>query len=140
MSLNEDNSNNFTDQQHFLHSYPVDSRIRCTTTSIDNSSITPQHSPITDVSLGSLRLKQCSYCDYKTGVSTNLKRHMLSHTNDKPFPCPFCSYRATQKLHLQSHILTHTGEKPYHCTYCDHKTTRKAYLKQHILRYHPESY
>lgn len=37
-------------------------------------------------------LHKCDECDYATEVRTNLNRHKLMHTGEKPFKCRFCNY------------------------------------------------
>ena len=35
-----------------------------------------------------------------------LKRHMLTHTGDKPFQCPHCTHSSKRKDNLQMHIIS----------------------------------
>ncbi|XP_037796487.1 zinc finger protein 77-like [Penaeus monodon] len=63
------------------------------------------------------KLHQCSFCDYSTNYSTGLKRHLRTHTGEKPFECSVCLQRFSQKGTLQAHITIHTGEKPFNCPY-----------------------
>ncbi|RXG54786.1 Zinc finger protein [Armadillidium vulgare] len=46
--------------------------------------------------------------------------------------CPVCHYVARDKTNLRKHIFTHTGEKPFNCTLCDYKTTQSSNLHSHI--------
>ncbi|XP_063608912.1 zinc finger and BTB domain-containing protein 7A-like isoform X11 [Penaeus indicus] len=78
------------------------------------------------------KLHQCSFCDYSTNYSTGLKRHLRTHTGEKPFECSVCLQRFTQKGTLQAHITIHTGEKPFNCPYCKYSTVTKYHLKRHI--------
>ncbi|XP_069999013.1 zinc finger and BTB domain-containing protein 7A isoform X6 [Penaeus vannamei] len=88
--------------------------------------------------LNARKLHKCSYCNYITNKTTNLTRHIHTHTGEKPFSCPYCSFRATQEDNIKSHIRTHTGEKPYTCLHCPYRSSRKSNLNSHLLTHHPE--
>ncbi|XP_068211065.1 zinc finger and BTB domain-containing protein 7A-like isoform X35 [Palaemon carinicauda] len=75
----------------------------------------------------------CNYCDYVTNKTTNLLRHIHTHTGEKPYACPFCPFRAAQENNIKSHIRTHTGEKPYACTQCSYRSSHKSSLHHHML-------
>ncbi|EJD52577.1 hypothetical protein AURDEDRAFT_55751 [Auricularia subglabra TFB-10046 SS5] len=54
-------------------------------------------------------------------------------TDDKPFPCEYCSRTFARQHDLRRHVETHSGDKPYACAYpgCQHTYTRKDALKRH---------
>lgn len=57
-------------------------------------------------------LLKCDECDYATEVRTNLNRHKLVHTGEKPFVCRHCKRGFTQKVNLVSHLSNnHRGQK-----------------------------
>ena len=41
----------------------------------------------------SLRPHQCSQCSFASKNKKDLRRHMLTHTNEKPFACHLCGQR-----------------------------------------------
>ncbi|XP_066275170.1 histone-lysine N-methyltransferase PRDM9-like [Branchiostoma lanceolatum] len=76
---------------------------------------------------------KCPHCSYSTDMSTDLKRHLLTHTGEKPHKCPTCGKGFTLKAHLQRHQRAHTGEKPYRCEECGRSFNRQSNLTRHML-------
>ncbi|XP_045591980.1 uncharacterized protein [Procambarus clarkii] len=46
----------------------------------------------------------CCYCNRRFGWSTDLKRHVILHTGEKPFQCKICPTAFTRKFLLQNHM------------------------------------
>lgn len=46
----------------------------------------------------------CCYCNRRFGWSTDLKRHVILHTGEKPFQCKVCPTAFTRKFLLQNHM------------------------------------
>ncbi|KAG5887736.1 hypothetical protein JTB14_003897 [Gonioctena quinquepunctata] len=49
------------------------------------------------------RKYQCTICEKKFGWSTDLKRHILIHTGERPFRCDMCTSSFTRNFLLQKH-------------------------------------
>ncbi|KAL1416866.1 hypothetical protein MTO96_027461 [Rhipicephalus appendiculatus] len=49
----------------------------------------------------------CNLCNYTTDYPTNIQRHMLTHTGERPFRCDICGKGFTTKQNLESHRLQH---------------------------------
>ena len=52
-------------------------------------------------------------CDLKCSHKPDIEKHLLAHTNEKPFSCDPCDYKYSRRAVLNRHMLTHTGEKPF---------------------------
>ncbi|KAJ8944383.1 hypothetical protein NQ318_017703, partial [Aromia moschata] len=50
-----------------------------------------------------LKKYQCTYCSRRFGWSTDLKRHILIHTGERPFHCLDCNSSFTRNFLLQKH-------------------------------------
>ncbi|XP_014385862.1 PREDICTED: zinc finger protein 557-like [Myotis brandtii] len=66
----------------------------------------------------------------------SLRRHKMTHSEEKPFKCDVCGKDFLQRSDLRNHNRRHTGEKPYKCRECGKAFSRSSYLRQHE-RIHP---
>ncbi|GAA6097055.1 zinc finger protein 740b isoform X1 [Tachysurus ichikawai] len=73
----------------------------------------------------------CEHCYGAFRSSYHLKRHILTHTGEKPFGCDMCDMRFIQRYHLERHKRVHSGEKPYQCDRCQQNFSRTDRLLRH---------
>ena len=66
---------------------------------------------------------RCDECEYSSDKLYLLRRHLTSHSTEKPYPCPECPSRFKTKASLSNHLNTHFGIKPHQCGYCEAKFT-----------------
>lgn len=76
----------------------------------------------------------CGYCGKNFVAPAFLRRHIRSHTGEKPFKCPHCDFRATQKGNLNSHIINRHNSPALHssdpqsCSFANENTVPKTFL------------
>ncbi|XP_035481662.1 zinc finger Y-chromosomal protein 1 isoform X1 [Scophthalmus maximus] len=83
----------------------------------------------------------CLYCDYKSADSSNLKTHIKTkHSKEMPYKCERCFQTFAEEEELMQHSLTHEENKTHHCAHCDHKSSNSSDLKRHIISVHTKDY
>lgn len=53
------------------------------------------------------------------------------------FTCNFCHKNFNHKNNFRKHLRTHTGEKPYMCPQCSYCSARSDLLRAHLHKKHP---
>ncbi|KAJ8957980.1 hypothetical protein NQ318_001981 [Aromia moschata] len=82
--------------------------------------------------------KICPYCNLHFPTSKNFKRHVMNHTDERPFQCNLCDSKFKGKYHLTIHIKTHTGERNIPCPVCDKSFIVRSALKAHMRTHSKE--
>ncbi|XP_051716778.1 zinc finger protein 711 isoform X1 [Ctenopharyngodon idella] len=83
------------------------------------------------------KLHKCKYCEYETAEQGLLNRHLLAvHSKNFAHVCVECAKGFRHPSELKKHMRTHTGEKPYHCQHCDFRCADQSNLKTHIKSKH----
>jgi DNA-directed RNA polymerase subunit RPC12/RpoP len=77
---------------------------------------------------------ECGICGKNFSHLGNLRRHIVSHTQDRRYNCRDCGKKFLQRSHLKTHLRIHSGEKPYGCTEhgCNKRFSQKGHLKSHM--------
>lgn len=61
----------------------------------------------------------CQYCQYKTGIESNIAKHMRKHgSNAQVHHCTVCFEVFPDTIQAEEHKNFHTGEMPFSCTMC----------------------
>lgn len=58
---------------------------------------------------------QCSLCPKRFTRAFNLRGHLRTHTDERPFTCTICGLNFVRNNDRKSHELTHSGEKKHVC-------------------------
>ncbi|XP_055697605.1 zinc finger protein 271-like [Phlebotomus papatasi] len=63
---------------------------------------------------------RCEECGKSFSLESTLRNHRRIHSNDKPkFTCVTCLKDFSSKDNLKTHLTVHTGVKSFECLYCD---------------------
>lgn len=73
----------------------------------------------------------CGVCGAAHIRKEHLERHLLTHTDERPYACPLCPKAFKHNEHLSRHLVIHSGHKTQVCTECGKMFYRKDHLRKH---------
>ncbi|KAJ8922312.1 hypothetical protein NQ315_004254 [Exocentrus adspersus] len=84
----------------------------------------------------------CATCGKVFAYAKSLKKHLVSHGEERPFPCHLCNKKFKRRYQLSTHIKVHDGSLSFECDLCLKKlrsrssliTHRKLHLKDYVAR------
>ncbi|KAK8742658.1 hypothetical protein OTU49_001608, partial [Cherax quadricarinatus] len=80
----------------------------------------------------------CHLCGKVYPYPSELKLHLRSHRNERPYKCNQCQKTFLKQGDLTYHKRTHTGIRPHKCPHCDARFPRPNTLMSHIRQQHRE--
>jgi DNA-directed RNA polymerase subunit RPC12/RpoP len=85
----------------------------------------------TKTDMGDLK---CPKCPRTFSDTSNLNKHVRTHTEERPYACPECGKCFTHSSTLKDHINIHSGARPYACSHpgCDKSFSNGSNLNRHM--------
>lgn len=83
-----------------------------------------------------LKVHKCGVCGKDFNRPNHLKRHMTSHSADKPYSCDICTRSFSRRDHLHQHQKLHTQSGDHPCEICEKPFNRADQLAKHKAAKH----
>ncbi|RZC32652.1 zf-H2C2 2 domain containing protein [Asbolus verrucosus] len=79
---------------------------------------------------------ECSYCQRRFPLKTNLDTHTKTHTGERNFLCHLCDRKCINRSVLKRHIESHSVVKSFKCNLCLQGYKYQKSLDIHMVKVH----
>ena len=79
---------------------------------------------------------ECSFCQRRFPLKTNLDTHTKTHTGERNFLCHLCDRKCINKSVLKRHIESHSIAKTFKCNLCLQGYKYQKSLDIHMVKVH----
>ncbi|KAJ8665015.1 hypothetical protein QAD02_006677 [Eretmocerus hayati] len=75
----------------------------------------------------------CEFCGKMFSFASQLKKHLISHSSEKPHSCEICGKMFSRQKLLKAHMkVGHTNRELFSCEICDKSLRTESSLKAHM--------
>ena len=111
-------------------------------TNLNNHRQNKHSLPPFDAKVNPAKVYECETCVYQTWSSSEFRKHVVIHKDEKPFKCssPGCNFSTKRTDVLKKHELGHDAKNAFQCQYsgCSYTTGYKANLVFHLETHNTE--
>ena len=76
---------------------------------------------------------KCEVCQREFADRNTMKKHVKSHSKEKPYECQTCGRRYQYSWNLKIHEKSsHTGDMPFKCRFCQKMFTHRRDFRDHV--------
>jgi len=80
-------------------------------------------------------LFQCCVCEMSFSMAAKLRRHLVTHSGERPYHCRHCEQTFARSDKLRAHLSTIHFEHACSCLFCEETFETKAELRCHTLKH-----